>query len=76
LFAAGAEPAAAATSIRNRLRGTVVAVEPFEVHKRVVLDCGGVPLVSFISAAAASELSLVLGATVVALFKAATVHLL
>ncbi len=66
---------AAGTSARNRWRGTVVALIDEGVLVRVELDCG-FPLVARLTRQAAAELALAPGASVTALVKAPSVHLI
>lgn len=64
-----------ASSARNRLPGVVRSVTPDGPLVRVGLDCG-VPLAALVTRPAAEELGLREGVAVVALLKAAAVHLL
>ena len=66
---------AAGTSARNRWRGTVKALVDEGALVRVELDCG-FPLVARLTRQAAAELALVPGASVTALVKAPSVHLI
>jgi molybdate transport system ATP-binding protein len=63
------------TSARNRLGGVVRSLSPDGPLVRVELDCG-FPLTAVVTRPAAEELGLHEGAGVVALLKAAAVHLL
>ena len=69
------EPAEGATSARNRLRASVLAVRPEGPLVRVDLDCG-FPLTAFITRAALRDLALEAGASVNAVIKAPAVHLI
>jgi molybdate transport system ATP-binding protein len=69
------EPAAGPpTSARNRLRGTVTALEPRGALVRISLDCG-FPLVALVTHRAVEELALAPGRAVVALVKAPAVRI-
>jgi len=63
------------TSARNHLRGTVRAITPLGALARVTVECG-FPLTAVITRSALSELGLIVGTTVRALFKAGSVHLI
>lgn len=71
--AAGARPDAG--SARNRVALRVEAVTPSDRHVRVTLSRGAFVLVAFVSRAASEELGLAAGVEAVAVFKAASVHL-
>ena len=66
---------ASRASARNVLTGTVVELVPSGVITRVIIDVQGEPLISVITSAAARELALHPGMTVVASIKATAVHL-
>lgn len=68
LFEAGAD--LPATTARNRVYARVLSIEPLGSSLRVTLDACGMGLASTVSRAAASELGLVPGAEVYAVFKA------
>lgn len=72
---AGAGESWPATSVRNRLDGTVSAVVASTPSVRVVVDCG-FPLVVAVTARSVQELGLRPGVTVTAAFKASAVHLI
>jgi molybdopterin-binding protein len=61
------------TSARNRMPGTVVAVEKDGVMAKVELSCGPFRIVSLMSREAAEELGLEPGASATAVVKATTV---
>jgi molybdopterin-binding protein len=73
LFAADARLDAA--SARNRLGVRVDAVAPSDRHVRVTVRAGALGLVAYVSRAAADELALRAGGEALAVFKAASVHL-
>ena len=62
------------TTARNRLRASVVAVTPQGASNHVVLDAHGLRLAARVSRAATTELGLIPGASVLALFKATAVR--
>lgn len=64
-----------AISLRNRLDGTVTAVERGAVLARVAIDSGGLKLTSVITARSAGELALAPGVAVTALIKSNEVSL-
>lgn len=74
LTARSGEPAEA-WSARNRLPGTVTAVEPVGPLVRVRVDCG-FPLVAAVTRPAIEELGLQPGAAVAAVLKAPAVHVI
>ena len=61
------------TSARNRMTGTVIAVEMDGVMAKIDLACGPYRIVSLMSREAAEELDLKPGATAAAVVKATTV---
>jgi len=63
-----------ATTARNRLRASVVSVRAQGASNHVVLDAGGLRLAASVSRAATTELGLVPGVEVLALFKATAVR--
>ena len=69
-------PARGSTSLRNLVGGRVLAVEAQGRLRRIQVDCDGVNLQSLVTAAAADELGLTPGVSVVAAFKAAAVWVL
>jgi len=73
LFAADARLDVA--SARNRLRVRVQEVAPSDRHVRVTVRAGALGLVAYVSRAAADELALRAGGEALAVFKAASVHL-
>jgi len=62
------------TTARNRLPATVVSVVPVGATNRVVLDAQGLRLAASVSRAATTELGIVPGAVVLAVFKASAVR--
>jgi molybdate transport system regulatory protein len=62
-------PVAAGTSARNRLRGTVVGLDPGEAVATVTVDVSGVPLAAIVTAESAERLGLEPGREVVVTFK-------
>jgi molybdopterin-binding protein len=73
--ASSPEPAAAHSSIRNRLRGTIRHMTPQGPLMRVVIDCG-FPVVALITRLSAQEMGLRPDLPVAACFKATAVHLI
>lgn len=63
------------TSVRNRLKGTIVSVTLEGPLARVELDCG-FPVVALITAQSAADLNLGPGQRIVAVVKTTSVHLL
>jgi tungstate transport system ATP-binding protein len=63
------------SSARNRLPGVITRVVPAGAQVRVTVDCG-FPLVAVVTRQSLEELGLVVGARVVAAFKASAVHLI
>jgi molybdopterin-binding protein len=64
-----------ASSMRNRLEGSVRAVVASTPYVRVVVDCG-FPLVAAVTTRSVSELGLAPGVPVAAVFKATAAHLI
>lgn len=62
-------------SARNQLPGTVVSIKEGAVEAQVVIDVGGLHIVSVVTADAVKELGLGEGSKVVALIKADSVML-
>ena len=62
------------STARNRLHATVVSVVPVGATNRVVLDAEGLRLAASVSRAATTELGIVPGAAVLAVFKASAVR--
>jgi molybdopterin-binding protein len=62
------------TTARNRLHASVVSVLPVGATNRVVLDAEGLRLAASVSRAATTELGIVPGAAVLAVFKASAVR--
>jgi tungstate transport system ATP-binding protein len=69
-------PPAGSTSLRNLVEGRVLAVEVQGRLRRIQVDCGAVSIQSLVTAAAAEDLGLSPGVSVVAAFKAAAVWVL
>ena len=67
--------ARAATSARNRFRGTIVEVATLGALTRVTVDVRGTPLVAALTTRSVHELALGEGVAVEASFKAMAVHL-
>lgn len=67
--------AAAASSVRNQFRGSVIELAPAGAITRVTLDVNGIPLVAAVTTRSARELQLAPGMEVFAAFKATAVHL-
>jgi tungstate transport system ATP-binding protein len=63
------------SSARNRLTGTIVRLVRVGHQVRVVIDCG-FPLVAEVTSRSVSDLGLVEGRAIQALFKASAVHLI
>ena len=63
------------SSARNRLSGTIARIAPTTPGIRVVVDVG-FPLVATVTARSVSQLGLVEGATITAVFKASAAHLI
>ncbi|MFO1037103.1 MAG: molybdenum ABC transporter ATP-binding protein [Geminicoccaceae bacterium] len=61
-------------SIRNQLRGRVVAITPAGASADVMLDVGGDPMRARVTAAAVRDLGLVPGTPVMALIKSVALH--
>jgi molybdopterin-binding protein len=66
---------AAPSSARNHLNGHITQMTPSGPLVRVVVDCG-LPLVALITRSSASEMNLMEGFPVTAIFKATAVHLI
>jgi molybdopterin-binding protein len=66
---------ASASSVRNQFRGEVVELVPAGALTRVTIDASGTLLVATVTTRSVQELALVPGKSVVAAFKATSVHL-
>ena len=66
---------ASASSVRNQFRGTITELTPYGALTRVTLDVSGTPLVATVTTRSVQELALAQGKSVVAAFKATSVHL-
>jgi molybdate/tungstate transport system ATP-binding protein len=63
-----------ASSVKNQFRGRIVEIVPGGALTRVTVDVNGTPIVAAVTTRSARELSLALGNSVVAAFKATAIH--
>jgi molybdopterin-binding protein len=63
------------SSVQNQFRGRILEIVPAGALSRVTIDVGGTPIVAAVTARSVRELSLTVGAEIVAGFKATAVHL-
>jgi molybdopterin-binding protein len=63
------------SSVQNQFRGRILEIVPAGALTRVTVDASGTPIVAAVTARSVRELSLAVGAHVVAGFKATAVHL-
>jgi molybdopterin-binding protein len=68
-------PDASASSVRNQFRGEIVELAPAGALTRVIIDVSGTPLVATLTTRSVQELGLEPGKSVVAAFKATSVHI-
>jgi molybdopterin-binding protein len=66
---------AAASSVRNQFRASVIELAPAGAITRVTIDVSGIPLVAAVTTRSAQELQLAEGMEIFAAFKATAVHL-
>ena len=66
---------ASASSVRNQFRGEIMELVPAGALTRVTIDASGTPLVATLTTRSVQELGLEPGRSVVAAFKATSVHI-
>jgi molybdopterin-binding protein len=62
------------SSVKNQFRGRIVEIVPSGALTRVTVDVDGTPIVAAITTRSARDLSLTIGDSVVAAFKATSIH--
>jgi molybdopterin-binding protein len=63
-----------ASSVKNQFRGHIIEIAPAGALTRVTVDVDGTPIVAAVTTRSAGDLSLAIGNSVVAAFKATAIH--